>query len=776
MKPSRKWWWSSASLLALLAAVPAAATIPSTTHLAPPALVEALLVVSINGVEGSESVTLLRDSGTNFYAPRSIIAACRLTKAVAPAFTRDGVEYYLLNAIDGLKLEFNEAEQTLAITARVDMLKQTTLAYADVAMTDEIVGGTGGFINYDITAQVADGETSAAGAVEAGIFSPWGVGTTNFIAHWSNGVASVTRLATNWTIDDPTNMRSLRLGDSVSRGGVGGAPLRFSGIQFGRNFEVAPGFVTIPLPSIQGSAALPSVVDVYVNGTRSGSRDLPAGSFQITEVPILTGAGDIQLVVRDLLGRETLFSQPYYVAATLLGEGLHDYSYEVGLLRQSFGLRSNDYGAMMVSATHRYGFSNTITGELHGEATKDVQVAGAAVQMVLGNFGYLETATAASRSERGNGVWNRVGFERRTRGLSFGANAELSSKDYTSVGRPSGDRSPASVIQAFVGLPLHFGSLGLSYLRRDSRGEPDAEYASASASVLLGRRASLQLAARKSMSGKEDLAAQVSLSLALPNRAHTSTGLSVSDGEFRAVAAIEKYRPVGEGFGYRIAASSGSFTQLDGSISANSRFGSHEVQLTWTDGRTGVRLSTAGGIGLIGQSAFVSRPLNQSFARVKVGDYENVRVYADNQLVGRTDSEGTLILPKLRPFDRNIIRIDLADLPMDAQISGDERRIRPFGRHGVLVDFNARPARAAIIRVHLADGTFLPAGSAVLLNGGTAAFISAPGGEVYLTGVAPRNSAVATWSDGSCQLHFDYVPSDDPQPRLGDVICAGGVQ
>ena len=776
VKPSRKSWWSSASLLALQAAQPAAATTQPSIQATPSGLVEAILVVSINGARGGDPVTLLRGSGNIFYAPRPIIIACRLIKAPVSAFRRDGVEYYLLNAIDGLKLAFVEAEQTLSIDARSDRLKQTRLAYADVELTDEVVGGTGGFINYDVTAQAADGNSSIAGMFEAGIYSPWGVGTTNFLGHWSSGVTILTRLTTNWTIDDPAKMRSVRLGDGISRGGLGGAPLRFGGIQLARNFAVQPGFVTIPLPSIEGSAVLPSVVDVYINGTKSGNRELPAGPFQITEVPILTGAGDVQLVVRDLLGRETLFSQTYYVASTMLGQGLHDYSYEVGLLRQSFGVRSNDYGAMMVSGTHRYGFSDNITGEFHGEATKDTQVAAAAGQVVLGKLGYVETSIAVSRSDRGNGTSGRMGFERRTRGLSFGVSAELTSKDYMSVGRPSGHRSPASVIHGFAGFPVGFGSIGLSYLRHDSRGEPDAEYASASASGQLGRRASLHLAGRKSMSGDKDLAAQVSLTLSSPHRAHKSAGLSVSNGEIRVTAATEKYRPVGEGIGYRLAASSGSINRLDGRISANTRFGAHEAQLTWTDGKTGIRLSTAGGIGLIDRSVFASRPLTQSFARVKVGEYENVRVYADNQLVGRTNGDGTLILPRLRPFDRNTVRIELADLPLDAALAADERSVRPFDRHGVVVDFSVKPARAAIIRILLANGSELPAGSTVKVNGSTDAFISAPGGEVYLTGLNPRNLAVVTWIDGRCEVQFDYVQTEEPQPLLGAVICASGVQ
>src|SRR3990170_2262706 len=78
----------------------------------------------------------------------------------------------------------------------------------------------------------------------------------------------------------------------------------------------------------------------------------------------------------------------------------------------------------------------------------------------------------------------------------------------------------------------------------------------------------------------------------------------------------------------------------------------------------------------------------------KVGDYPNVRVYADNRLVGRTGRNGTLVVPRLRPFERNNLRIKLADLPWDAQAPGDQLAVRPYNRHGIAVDFNVRPARA----------------------------------------------------------------------------------
>src|SRR3546814_10276730 len=94
-------------------------------------------------------------------------------------------------------------------------------------------------------------------------------------------------------------MRSLSVGDSITRGGIGGLPLRYGGIRFGRNFEVQPGFVTLPMPSLNGSAPLPSVVDIYVNDALVGSLDLKPGPFQVVDAPIVSGNGEVNLVVRD---------------------------------------------------------------------------------------------------------------------------------------------------------------------------------------------------------------------------------------------------------------------------------------------------------------------------------------------------------------------------------------------------------------------------------------------------------------------------------------------
>jgi outer membrane usher protein len=244
------------------------------------------------------------------------------------------------------------------------------------------------------------------------------------------------------------------------------------------------------------------------------------------------------------------------------------------------------------------------------------------------------------------------------------------------------------------------------------------------------------------------------------------------DGSASLYALLQKALPVGPGFGYRAEATVGGINRFDGRLSLQTDFGTYDAELTWVDGQSGARVTARGAIAIAGGTIFASRELDQSFAMVRVGNYAGVRVYADNQLVGTTDASGVAVVPRLRPFDRNDIRIELADLPMDAEVSSPQQTVRPYARSGVTVDFRAKRARAALARIVLADGSTPPAGASVRLDGRTDEFVIAPGGQVYFTELGDSNAGEASWNGGSCRFGFRMPQTNDAQPDLGDLKCA----
>ena len=134
---------------------------------------------------------------------------------------------------------------------------------------------------------------------------------------------------------------------------------------------------------MSGEAALPSTVDLYVDNALRMRRQVPSGPFSIQDLPVSTGQGEARLVVRDILGREQIITQPFYTTSRLLKQGLQDYSYELGFVRRNFGIDSNNYGRFIAVGTHRFGLTEQFTGEVHGELLGNQQTVGLGGVMML---------------------------------------------------------------------------------------------------------------------------------------------------------------------------------------------------------------------------------------------------------------------------------------------------------------------------------------------------------------------------------------------------------
>ena len=146
--------------------------------------------------------------------------------------------------------------------------------------------------------------------------------------------------------------------------------MRLGGAQITHDFTMRPDLVTFPLPSMAGSVSVPSTVDVLVNGAQVLSRQVQPGPFDVPQLPVITGAGQVQLTVTNALGQQVTTTLPFYASANLLAPGLHTYSLEAGFVRLNWGVVSNDYGAFAASGTYRRGLTDDVTVEAHAEGTQ----------------------------------------------------------------------------------------------------------------------------------------------------------------------------------------------------------------------------------------------------------------------------------------------------------------------------------------------------------------------------------------------------------------------
>ncbi len=478
-------------------------------------------------------------------------------------------------------------------------------------------------------------------------------------------------------------------------------------------------------------------------------------------------------MVRDLLGREQTIVAPFFASPMLLKPGLRDFSYEVGAIRSSFGLKSADYGELVAIGTERRGLTDKLTGELHGDVSRDRQAAGVGAAWLWPAAGVFSASAAASRSERGSGALLAAGFQRQAKNLSFGGNVSATSPRFMPLGLVTEPGAPQRQIQAYASYATSsYGAFGLNYVRQDARGRPGAQLAGASWGFALGRLGFVSMTLLRDLDGRETRAG-ISFSRLLGANTSLSASATVEPDSRSTHVQVQRSLPVGTGAGYRLAATGGDISRADGTLLLQNDHGTYTGDVSASGGKTAYRAGAAGGIAMIGSNVFASRTISESFSVVDVPDFPGVRVYAANQLVGRTGAGRTMLVPRLLPYQKNEIRIEQADLPMDATVGALSADVVPYQRSGVLVKFPVRRSRTALITVLLDDGVALPAGAIARQRGNEEGFPSGQRGEIYLTGLDKENTVQLSWRDQRCEIEVRFPETTDPQPHLGSFVCHG---
>ncbi|MGR3911317.1 fimbria/pilus outer membrane usher protein [Burkholderia sp. SR8] len=753
-----------------LVAAPAAAA-AQASHGAAGGPAELLYQIDINRQGLDETALLIKAADGAFYVSADDLKRWRLKRPDVAPLAGNDTPYYPLNAIAGLAYTVDEQNLTMAISVPAQAFVGATFDEADRRRVLAVEPGIGGFFNYDLLAEQAAGQTHGSGLFELGFFNRFGVGVGTFLADESGPTRRLTRLETTWTTDRPGHLASLRIGDAISRAGMWGRAIRFGGIQYATNFATQPGLVTIPLQGVSGQAVLPSTVDVYVNNALTSTREVAPGPFAINNVPVVTGQGDVRVVVRDVMGREQVITQSFYASANLLKQGMQDFSYEIGKERRDFGLASNDYGHWFASATHRIGMTDRFTGEIHAEAEASRQNLGVGGVVLAGPLGVVNASAAASRSTDGAGALATIGAESQAGLVDIGAHAQWATPHFAQIGLEPGRLAPKLLTSVNVGLGMgRFGSLGLAHVFLDNRDGYKTQLLSLSYSAQLGRFGFANISVSKPLSGAGATIVGAAWTIPVDNRTSASVTMTHQQGGTEMLAQLQRSLPVGEGFGYSLQA--GNDTQ-DASATLQTRTGTYSVEAAAYRGRAGVRANVAGGVAFVDGTARLSRQITDSFALVKVPGFANVGILADNQLVARTDASGVALLPRLRAYESNPISIEQADLPFDATIGTLKLDAVPYFRSGMALVFPITRSRGAMLTLDLENGAPLPAGAIVTIAGQKDAFPVGRDGVVYVTGLSEQNHLHAAWRDRQCDATVRFPAGDDPLPDLGTHLCKG---
>ncbi|MBX3589207.1 MAG: fimbrial biogenesis outer membrane usher protein [Ramlibacter sp.] len=744
------------------------------------------LEVSINGAAGG-TWTLMERQGT-LYAPEAAFDEWRVKRrAAATGVSYRGETWYPLAAVPGFQSRMNFANQSMELVFSPEAFAATRLASEAENRPPLSPVEPAAFANFDLnlthTASRGAASTRELGALtELGIANRYGVLTSSFVGRnlASNDPAlprSTRRLETTFTRDFPDSNLTLRLGDSTTRGGMGGRPTYFGGIQLSRNFALTPGFVSQPIPTLSGTSSAPSTVELYVNDVLRQTSNVPTGPFAIDNFPLLTGSGQARLVVRDVLGRETVIVQPFFTHNTLLEQGLSDWSVDAGAVRSNLGINNADYGQGFVAGVWRKGLNNALTVEGRAELGRDTRGvgAGASFELPLQALGQAALGVSTDRLA-GRGQQWLLGVESDSLRHGFSVHAEGASRNFRSLGQDG--TSPPNRLELSASYSYsseRLGTIGVGLARIATYNSGTISTYSANYSVRVGERGALTFSASRAYGASAGTSFGATFTLPLGNQVNSSSSFSRRTGFTEAYTSISKGLSGETGLGWRALGGSrrsGAYGEAGVYYQGDKMLLTGDTSVSAS--QQTVRLGAQGGLVFMDGRLFRSRYLQDSFALVEVPGYPDVGVGFQGSSLTRTDENGQALLPRLIPYQRNSIRLDPTELPISAEIDNIEQITVPPWRSGVKVDFPVRSGRAALLKIELDDGSPAPAGAPIELVGDKQEFFVARRGEAFITGLQARNTLRLSWKGATCTFTVELPPGSlDDIARVGPLRCEG---
>lgn len=705
-----------------------------------------------------------------------------------------------LNSLPGIKVDYDARQQTVNIIAPLSMLSlATTVVNTRKSKRTSPTASPGILLNYNLYgSQSENSSTNLSAFTELRAFNTKGVLSSTALTtgnRFFNNSANdgnnnrdwegrTVRLDSSWSQSFPDKLITVRAGDILTGALSWTRSTRLGGLQIGSNFNLQPYMTTTPLPSFFGSATLPSAVELYVNGLKQYSGDVPAGPFELNTAPSISGTGNAQLVLTDALGQSSTVNFSLYDTHRLLQPGLSDWSVELGTVRENYGVKSFDYGNdIAVSGTWRYGVNNRFTAETHAEVTKDLANAGVGGTWVLGGpGGVLFASLAGSESQGKSGTQYSGSYSWNNNRFNIGFNTLGTTGNYRDVATQYGSTPIRQSNQLSTGYSTQsLGSFGLSYNQVEYAEEDTAQFASAYWSKSFGRRLSINASYNHDLNNSENNSASIGASFSLDRNISFNSSVQHTDDRNDFVADVSQSAPSAGGLGWRAQARhsvdrDGKNNNSGGLAELNylGRYGQVQAGVSSYDSNYSTFASGTGSLVMMGGGLFAARQINDGFAVVSTDGIADVPVLLQNNVIGTTNRRGLLLISPLNAYQDNKIGIDPMDLPADLRIDQVSMSATPTDRAGTLVAFGITQARSASVILVDSDNKPIEIGSQVRLITKKDAPSAIVGfdGEVYLDTLDEHNALEVTTPSGDiCKASFDYQKQGDGIPLLGPFTC-----
>ncbi len=731
-----------------------------------------------------------RTAGGDFLVKTSDMKSLGLSVVRGRTQEIEGEQYISLKSMGGVTFSFNENTLSLKITADPSLFPERTLDFMPRRPPNIYYPkDSAAFLNYGLGYGAGNSFTfqdfnlnNQLGARAGSLLFLTDTSYTKTPEH-----STFVRLMSSLTYDRRDDLQRFIAGDFVASSGDLGSSVTLGGLSFSKIYDIDPYLIRYPTAHFTGFASLPSTMEVYMNKIRIGTEKLSPGEFMLNNLYYYGGANNVEVVIKDAFGRVQIVRYPFYFTDILLRKGLHEYSYNVGMIRNDLGFESNNYSGFAYSGFHRYGVADDFSIGISSEGGRGNYSLGAQASFLMRKAGVATLSLAGSRNaDNRAGLAGTVNYGYQNARMNTQAFFRGFTKDYATIGSELLlDKTKYETGAVFGYSNERLGSFSFffdkvsKYVGQDSR----------SFGISYSRNLSRKLMLLASFTHRNEIASSnnflVGLTYYPREETVVSSNFERSAGLNSETVQVQKNPPVGQGFGYRASFSnaqtgSGDVTTVNPSFQYNGRYGIYTAEYSRQSASSGgadlYNLTAAGSIAYIGNTFGFSRPINDSFALAKVANLEGVRVYQNNEEIGRTDASGRVFLPNLGSYYDNQISINDKDIPMNYSIKEVVRYVSPPLRSGSLIAFEASKFQAITGKLNSKmTGQVMPAEFCELgitVNGKEVTSPTGRGGEFYFENIRPgKHHATLSCQEKQCSFDIIIPENDEMIIDLGRLVC-----
>jgi outer membrane usher protein len=218
------------------------------------------------------------------------------------------------------------------------------------------------------------------------------------------------RNETQLIYDRVDDLLRITAGDLRYRGANFQGLPRLAGLTVERFFGLEPSRVFRPIGQTAFELERSSTVDVRINGIVIRQLLLTPGRYDLRDIPLVQGANDVELLIRDDTGREQIISNRNFFDFNLLDAGISDFSFSAGVRAQlaANGIRYSDKYAF--SGFYRRGLSTTLTAGVDAQVDDQGVTAGASVIWAAPIGVFRLEGSGSQRSGIGSGIALDAGY------------------------------------------------------------------------------------------------------------------------------------------------------------------------------------------------------------------------------------------------------------------------------------------------------------------------------------------------------------------------------